>query len=155
MIASASRRRPCEISHRGDSGSRATIHATTSDGIPPTRNIACHPHAGTSHAPACPAAINPMGKIISYNKKNLPRPRACDSSLMYAAATGISPPIPIPWIKRNVNSVEKSRAVTHAKPITAMMATAMVALRTRPNRSAIQLNNNAPINCPRYAEEIR
>jgi hypothetical protein len=70
------------ISQRGDSGSRNSRKAMSNPGRPPIRNMICHPMRGTSNAPTWPVAINPTGKIISYSRKNRPRPWALESSLM-------------------------------------------------------------------------
>jgi hypothetical protein len=63
--ASAAASRPFPISQRGDSGSRNNITAMTRPGMPPIRNMICHPINGTSHAPTWPVTISPIGKIIS------------------------------------------------------------------------------------------
>jgi len=77
-----------------------------------------HPNAGTIHAPICPVAISPKGKIISYSRKNLPRPCARDNSLIYVAATGISPPTPMPCTSRQARSMGKFPANAQPKLIT-------------------------------------
>jgi len=80
--ASASAKRPFPISQRADSGNRNSSSAMSRPGMPPIRNMICHPMSGTSTAPTCPVTINPIGKIISYSMKNRPRPRALESSLI-------------------------------------------------------------------------
>jgi len=72
--ASASSNRPLEISQRGDSGKRAISSAIRSPGTAPIQNMIFQPMSGTSHAPICPVAIKPTGKISSYSRKYLPRP---------------------------------------------------------------------------------
>src|SRR5580658_307897 len=62
--------------------------------------------------------------------------------------------MPIPWIMRHAISPLKFTASAQARLITAIIPTAMEALRTRPNRSAIQLNRIAPASCPTYVAPI-
>ena len=79
---SASAIRPFEISHRGDSGKRSNNQVMNRPGIPPIKNRAFQPQSGMTSAPAWLVVMRPIGKIISYNMKNFPRPRALESSLM-------------------------------------------------------------------------
>jgi hypothetical protein len=132
ITLSASARQPFEISQRGDSGRRSNNAVTSRPGMPPIRNITCQPSVGTSTTPIWPVIIRPIGKISSYSRKNRPRPRALDSSLMYTAATGISPPTPMPWIRRSVTSVAKLPDSAHAMLIADISAVAPATLRTRP-----------------------
>ena len=104
IAASASAWRPCTASQRGDSGSRLRSASASSAGSAPMTNMYCQPRCGTTHNPARLAATRPIGNTSSYNSTKRPRPCAFASSLMKTAATGTSPPSPMPWMVRSTSS---------------------------------------------------
>jgi hypothetical protein len=64
---------------------------------------------------------------------------------MYTAATGISPPMPMPCTKRRAISQGSEPAPAHRRLMIDMSAVAPAAARIRPQRSAILPNTRAPM----------
>ena len=95
---------PRTASQRGDSGSSQRSTSARNAGSAPITNIHCQPKCGTTHSPTRLALTRPIGKTSSYNSTKRPRPLALASSLMNTAATGTSPPSPMPWMVRNTSS---------------------------------------------------
>src|SRR5262245_62546135 len=72
-------------------------------------NMYCQPRCGTTHNPLRLAATRPTGNTSSYKSTKRPRRCAFASSLMNTAATGTSPPSPIPRSEEHTSELQSLR----------------------------------------------